>query len=150
PTGSVIPGVKLRLNNLERGQSASTSSEENGRFSFLLLPPGRYQVMANKAGFSPLDSGAINIAVTKARRIEIHLQLGAIREQVDVSSEAPMIQIDNMALGRVVDESALNGLPLVTRNLAQISGLSPGVSAGVFNAGELGLGGMALSQIAAS
>jgi hypothetical protein len=41
-------------------------------------------------------------------------------------------------------------LPLVTRNFAQIAGLSPGVNAGVFNAGELGLGGIALSQIASS
>jgi hypothetical protein len=41
-------------------------------------------------------------------------------------------------------------LPLATRNVAQIAGLSPGVNAGVFNAGELGLGGIALSQIASS
>jgi hypothetical protein len=61
-----------------------------------------------------------------------------------------MVQTDNTALGRVVDENALDNLPLVTRNLAQISGLSPGVATGVFNAGELGLGGMALSQIANS
>src|SRR5207344_3238074 len=42
------------------------------------------------------------------------------------------------------------GLPLVTRNFAQIASLSPGVVAGVLNAGELGLGGTALSQIAES
>jgi len=41
-------------------------------------------------------------------------------------------------------------LPLVTRNFAQIASLSPGVSTGVYNAGELGLGGTALSQIAKS
>ena len=49
-----------------------------------------------------------------------------------------------------MNENAVRGLPLVTRNFAQIASLSPGVSAGVYNAGELGLGGTALSQIATS
>src|SRR5205085_6140796 len=47
-------------------------------------------------------------------------------------------------------EVAVGGLPLVTRNFAQIASLSPGVSTGVYNAGELGLGGTAQSQIAKS
>src|SRR3981189_1385214 len=57
---------------------------------------------------------------------------------------------DNSALGRVANESTITGLPLVTRNFAQIAGLSPGVAVGVYNAGQLGLGGTALSQIAPS
>ena len=61
-----------------------------------------------------------------------------------------MLQTDSSALGRVVNETAVGGLPLVTRNFAQIASLSPGVMTGVYNAGELGLGGTALSQIAES
>lgn len=45
-----------------------------------------------------------------------------------------MVQLDSSALGRVVNATALNDLPLVTRNFTQISGLSPGVLAGVDNA----------------
>jgi hypothetical protein len=41
-----------------------------------------------------------------------------------------MVQTDNSALGRVVNETAVSGLPLVTRNFAQIAALSPGVVAG--------------------
>ena len=44
----------------------------------------------------------------------------------------------------------MSGLPLVTRNFTQIAGLSPGVAAGVYNAGELGTGATALSQIGKS
>ena len=49
-----------------------------------------------------------------------------------------------------MNETAVSGLPMVNRNFTQIASLSPGVVAGVFNAGELGLGGTALSQIAKS
>jgi hypothetical protein len=61
-----------------------------------------------------------------------------------------MLQTSNSVLGRIVNQPAVQGLPLATRNFAQIIGLSPGVSVGVYNAGELGLGGIAHSQIAAS
>src|SRR5271169_4457318 len=46
--------------------------------------------------------------------------------------------------------AAVSSLPLVMRNFTQIASLSPGVVAGVFNAGELGLGGTALSQVSKS
>jgi hypothetical protein len=61
-----------------------------------------------------------------------------------------MVQTDTSALGHVINEKGVTDLPLVTRTFAQIAGLSPGVVVGVYNAGELGLGGTALSQITKS
>ena len=61
-----------------------------------------------------------------------------------------MLQTDSSSLGKAVNESGVSRLPLVTRNFAQIASLEPGVVTGVYNAGELGLGGTALSQIAQS
>jgi hypothetical protein len=61
-----------------------------------------------------------------------------------------MLKLDSPALGRVVNEQAMSGLPLVTRNFAQIVGLSSGVNVGVPHAGELGTGDTALSQIGKS
>ena len=150
PSGSVVSGVMVQLVDSVNGRSESTISDENGRFSFVLLPPGSYEVKSSKLDFVPLSSGKIDISVTETSRLDIHLQIPPIYQQVQVSANRPNVQTDASALGRVVDETALHGLPLVTRNLAQISALSPGVAAGVFNAGELGLGGMALSQIASS
>src|SRR5258707_288068 len=78
------------------------------------------------------------------------MRLATQIQSTQVVSGPLMVQTDNSALGRVANESTITGLPLVTRNFAQIAGLSPGVAVGVYNAGELGLGGTALSQIAAS
>jgi hypothetical protein len=147
PSGALLPGVVVQLINQKTGKTESTTSDEEGRFNFALLPPGNYDLHASKTGFSILGIVEINIKVTETSRLELRLQLGTALSQVDVSSEPLMVQTDNSALGRVVNETAVSGLPLVTRNFAQIAGLSPGIVAGVFNAGELGLGGIALSQI---
>jgi len=150
PSNAAVPGVTLHLSNQDGTEIKSASSDQVGRFRFLFLPPGTYQLRAEKAGFNPVDVRDLRISVTETLPLKLQLQLVTRVEQTRVSSEPLMVQTDTSALGRVVNETAVGNLPLVTRNFAQITGLSPGVSVGVYNAGELGRGGTALSQIAKS
>ncbi len=117
---------------------------------FLLLRPGTYKLQASKADFKPVSQPDIHVHVTETLRLELHLELATRVEQTQVSAEPMMVQLDTSALGRVVNRDTVSSLPLVTRNFTQITGLSPGVAAGVYNAGELGTGGTALSQIGKS
>ena len=150
PSGAVVPGVVVQLTREGGGERRSATSDKTGRFGFLLLPPGRYQVQASTLDFEMVSLPEINIHVTETLRLELHLRVATLLQHAQVSANPLMVQLDSAALGRVVNESSVSGLPLVTRNFAQIASLSPGVSAGVYNAGELGLGGTALSQIAQS
>ncbi len=150
PSGFALPRAAIRLVNQETSEEESTTSDEQGRFGFQFLSPGKYELQASKPSFEPLRDMALNIAVTEVLRIDLHLRLEKLQQSVHVSSDVLMIQTDNSALGREVSESTLTNLPLVTRNYTQIAILSPGVVAGAFNAGELGSGGMPLSQISGS
>src|SRR5262249_7538101 len=153
PTGAALPGVVVRLTNQDTSTTESTTSDEQGRCSFLLLTPGRYELRASTTASDTLTliaSTTIKIDVTETVRLELHLQPETVFQSPEVFAQRTMIQTDSSALGKVVTEKAVTGLPLVTRNFAQIASLSSGVSTGVYNAGELGLGGTALSQIAKS
>lgn len=150
PSGAVIPGVNLHLTRNGGSETRSTISDEAGRFSFLLLQPGSYELRATKSGFDALVSTAIEIHVTETARLELHLRVKTVIHKLQVTANPTMVQSENAALGRVVNEKGVSGLPLVTRNFAQIASLSPGVDSGVLNAGELGLGATAQSQIASS
>jgi Carboxypeptidase regulatory-like domain/TonB dependent receptor len=150
PAGAVLPGVTLHLRNEIGSEAKSATSDNNGRFGFFLLPPGTYEVQASKADFKPVSQREIPVHVTETLRLELHLELATRLENVQVSSNPEMVQLDTTALGRVVDKNTVSRLPLATRNFTQIAGLSPGVAAGVYNAGELGTGATALSQIGKS
>jgi hypothetical protein len=151
PSGAVLPGAVVHLTNQETGATDSATSNEEGSFSFLLLPPGDYEVQTSKSGSVPLIAGGTaSVRVTETARLNLHLQLTTLIQSMQISAEPTMLQTDSSALGKVVNETAVSGLPLATRNFAQITSLSPGVMTGVYNAGELGLGGTALSQIADS
>jgi Carboxypeptidase regulatory-like domain/TonB dependent receptor/TonB-dependent Receptor Plug Domain len=150
PTGAVVPGVILHLTRLGGGESRSATSDETGEFAFLLLPPGSYELQAAKAGFDTVIDTEIIVSVTETTRLVVQLRVTTVVHRIQVSGNPGMIQTDTSALGRVVDEREVTGLPLVTRNFSQIASLSPGVETGVYNAGEFGLGGTAQSQIASS
>jgi hypothetical protein len=150
PSGAALPAVLIHLVNRETAETESTTSDQSGRFGFLFLPPGSYELEASKPDFEQLWSTDIKIALTETLRLDVRLHLATVVHSVRVSAEVPMVQTDNSALGRVVNETSVSGLPLVTRNIAQIASLSPGVTSGVLNAGELGIGGTAMSQISKS
>src|SRR4051812_30198452 len=54
PSGAVLPGVAVRVTNRETGVTALTGSDEQGRFNFLLLSPGKYEVQASSTGFEAI------------------------------------------------------------------------------------------------
>jgi len=150
PSGAALPGVLLHLVSQETSETNSATTDQEGRFAFPVLRPGDYKLDASKTDFQLLRRTDLRVFVTETLRLELHLRLATAIGNVRVSSEATMVQSNNSALGRVANEAAVSGLPLVTRNFAQLASLSPGVVTGVYNAGGLGLGGTALSQIASS
>ena len=150
PSGAALGGVSISLTKEDGTEGRSVTSDQNGRFGFLLLPSGAYQLHAERSNFKPLDLPKIQVDVTETLTVQLHLELATRVEHVEVSSTLFMVQLDSSALGRTVNERMVSDLPLVTRNFTQIAGLSPGVVAGVYNAGELGHGGTALSQLGKS
>src|ERR1700751_644331 len=150
PSGAVLPGVSVHLASLDGSVIMAATSGGNGQFDFFLLRPGTYEVQSSKVDFKPVSQRNIQVHVTETLRVQLHLELAIRIQTTQVAAESLMVQLDSSALGRIVNEEAVGGLPLVTRNFTQIAGLSPGVILGVNNAGELGAGATALSQIGKS
>lgn len=148
-TGRGIAGASVEAENPDTAVSRSTLCDDEGSFVLTLLPPGTYQLTVRKGGYSQ-EQSSVDIAVTESIRLSISLRIAGTAQTIVVRTSTSQVQTDSAALGRVVDGDMVTNLPLVTRNYTQIAVLSPGVSAGVFNAGELGSGGMPLSQISGS
>ena len=148
-TGAMLPEVSLELKRKDHAILKSIASDDGGRFGFPLLAPGEYELQASHAGFRSLIIPAIHVVVTETVSLELNFQVMIHIEKAQVSADVKMIRTDG-ALGRAVDETSVRALPLATRNFSQITALSPGVASGVNNAGELGNGATALSQIGKS
>src|SRR4029077_18458025 len=124
PSGGVVPNVSAQISKESGGVTQSTSSNESGWFAIQLLPPGMYRLQVSKTDFKTLIISDLHVYVTETLRLELQLQLAAHVERSQVSANSQMPQSGSAGLGRIVNEGAVAGLPLATRNFAQIIGLS--------------------------
>jgi Carboxypeptidase regulatory-like domain/TonB dependent receptor len=146
-SGAVIVGAECKITNIETNVSTATTTNQDGIYVIPDLRPAIYRLTIQKEGFRTVVRPNLQLYVQDAVNENFTLALGPMSESVTVFGAPSMLQTESAALGRVVNQTAVSNLPLVTRNFTQIAGLSPGVTTGVNNAGELGLGGGGLSQI---
>jgi Carboxypeptidase regulatory-like domain len=140
PSGSVVPGVSIKVTSQGTGRSRTASTQGNGSYLVPLLPPGEYGVEAAAKGFKSVLIEHISVHVTETETVDIRLQVGAVSETVSVEDVGELVQTNSSALGNVTDQRMVENLPLVTRNYMQILGLSPGVSAEITDAASIGRG----------
>ena len=146
PKQAVMGGVQITATNEATGVARTTESQANGTYTFPLLPPGTYRLELRKAGFSNAARTGLVVTVTETTRLDVELELGAVQQAVSVTAEAPLMQTESAALGRVTNEKMVVELPLASRNFTQIVALNPGVSSEVNNATDIGRGGGGLSN----
>ena len=142
PSGAVVTGATIKAIDQTTGETRTATSSAGGAFQVPLLRPSTYRVEVSKGGFKQWVSEGVPVQITETVTLAVHLELGAPLETVEVRAASNLLTTEDSTLGNVVNERAVNSLPLVTRNYQQILGLSPGVAAEVFNAGEIGRGGV--------
>ena len=131
-SGAVVPTAKVTLLNPSTGQRSLIETNADGAYTFLSLTAGRYTVTAEKDGFRKAEASNVVVQVNTTSRLDIQMQLGAVQETIPVESTTPLLQTDRSDLGTVVDNRAIQQLPLfinggLRSNLAFAS-LAPGVS----------------------
>jgi Carboxypeptidase regulatory-like domain/TonB-dependent Receptor Plug Domain len=140
PSGALVPRAALVIRSEDTPEKRDLATDAEGNFSVQFLPPGEYDVTVDAQGFEPFSLKAVRVRITEVTRLSIQLVLRGGREQIAVSAEPPLLQTENATLGRVIDRSAIDQLPLVNRNFTEILGLTAGTNTDVVDATQLGAG----------
>ena len=127
-SGGVVPGATITARHLERAIERVTVSGADGRFVIAGLPVGSYDVRAELAGFKPVVRQSVPLAVGEAASVEFTLQAGGVAETVTVTGEASRINTRTGELSYLVDQRAIEQLPLNGRNYTDLAYLQPGVT----------------------
>ena len=141
-SGAVVTGASVKAIDRTTGETRTTVSSATGAYLFPLMRPGTYRLEVSKSGFKLSVNEGVPVLITETVAVNVRLDVGAPDTTVEVTANSELLKTQDSTLGNVVNERDVNNLPLVTRNYQQILGLSPGVAAEVFNAGEIGRGGV--------
>ena len=90
------------------------------------LPPGTYTVTVELAGFQQVKHADLTLAAGAAVPVDVTLKISEVRETVTVVGGAPLVDVKNTQIGKTVDQTFLQNIP-VARNFAQVIATAPGV-----------------------
>jgi hypothetical protein len=126
-SGGAVPSVAIRIKNLETGAQRNLSTDEAGRFDAATLPVGRYEVSAEKNGFRTEVKTGISVVVGRRETVDIVLQVGDVRQTVQVESAPTLVAITTEDDSGLVGERQVKELPLNGRSYDQLMTLNPGI-----------------------
>ncbi len=126
-TGGTVATASLTVSNEETGVKQSVKTDSHGEFTVVGLSPGNYRIEASMTGFQKAEQSLI-LEVDQQPRVEISLRLGGVDPgTVNVVAEPVLIRQESSAIGGVIENRMIVGLPLDGRNFYELSLLLPGV-----------------------
>src|SRR5207253_6184845 len=104
------------------------TTTDAGVYSFASLPVGSYTVTVEQAGFKKFQKTHNALEVGTPLAVDAVLEVGQVSEVVTVQSGAEQLQTANATIGNVVEQKAIETLPLNGRNPLSLLLLEPGVT----------------------
>jgi hypothetical protein len=130
PRKAVVPGAELKLISQETGEIRMTVSDSNGEYSFASMTPGSYSLKVVVAGFLPFDQGILLQVNQEVRNDVLLVVSGPSIVDFVVTDSLEQIKKDSPALGTVINNRQVAGLPLDGRNFYELNLLVPGAVPG--------------------
>ena len=126
-SGAVVNGANVTLTDTSTKTSRSATTNEAGRYVFVNVDPGNYDLSATKQGFSTTKTQA-QVTVGAAIVLNLALQVGGSNVVVEVTAAGTELQTMNATVGNTVTAIALDNLPSLNRDVSTFVELQPGVS----------------------
>jgi hypothetical protein len=127
-TGSRITQASIVVVNSATGTRYTATSDAEGGFAFDLLPPGDYSARVTAAGMSAQVTPQLHVDVGGAAALQFRLTVAGAHENVTVSGAPALVETQPGAVSTLLDERALNDLPLDGRRFSDLALLSSGVT----------------------
>ena len=149
--GATVAGATITLVNQETGQSLKAQSNENGIYNFNALPPSKFTITVEKAGFKSKVIKDIGVISEQANGVNIQLEVGTATESVTVNgNEVPLIDTETSNLQGTVNAQQIQTLPSFGRDPFQLLQLAPGAFGDGAQVGGSGSSNLPSSSMAGS
>jgi hypothetical protein len=128
-SGQQLGSATIKIVNTETGLTRSVVSDAEGSFRFPLLPPGVYDISANKNGFQLTMQEGVSVGMGGKVSVDISLAEDNV-ERIEVTGSAiALVDITSSGTGIVVDSLTLTKVP-VARDFTGVALLAPGTTKG--------------------
>lgn len=127
PTGRAIAQAQVVIKNVATGVEKTVTSNTDGFYTAVNLLPGEYQVTVSASGFNTEIKHGITMTVGAQQTLDLALHVGSVANRVEVTTEAPAVQVTTSDISATVNATTVRELPLNGRSWTDLAALQPGV-----------------------
>ena len=125
-TNAAIVGADVKLIDVEKNTSRATTSNESGRYVFVNVAPGTYDLTVSKEGFQQFKATAQRVSVGLVLNINVTLQVGSPLMSIEVkSTPGAELQTTSATIGTTVSAKHLELLTNLGRDANVLFVLQP-------------------------
>ncbi|HEY7784104.1 MAG TPA: TonB-dependent receptor, partial [Pyrinomonadaceae bacterium] len=125
--GAAVPAASVEIKNLETNATRTLETDEQGRFTALSLPSGKYNLTITKSGFAILVVENATLTVGQTITLPISMKVSGVEERVTITA-IPTIDTVKTESSSTLDENAVSNTPILGRKFEDLLTLTPGVS----------------------
>jgi outer membrane receptor protein involved in Fe transport len=126
-SGGVIPNAQVGITDVATAVTRTVSSGGAGLYSAPNLLPGTYEVRVTAMGFSTEVQKGITLTVGAQQELDFTMQVGQMTQTVEITTEAPTVELTSSTLSATVNATTVRELPLNGRSWTDLANLQPGV-----------------------
>jgi len=127
PTGRAVPQAQIVITNVATGVERVVTTNADGFYTAVNLLPGEYQVKISATGFNTEVKTGITMNVGAQQTFDLSLHVGTVSHTVQVTTEAPAVQVTSSEISATVNATTVRELPLNGRSWTDLAALQPGV-----------------------
>lgn len=127
-TGAPVPNASVVVKNADTGYTRTLTTDTDGAYLAPNLPLGTYSVTATSGAFAPYIQRGITLNAGSDLTVNESLKVGTVATEVQVSSDAPIVEATRVDLSRTIAEVEVQNQPLTSRNPYNFILFQPGVS----------------------
>ncbi len=117
PTGAVVAGATVHAKGKGTGISRTVTTDSQGNYQIIGLPPGEYEVSAEAATFKKSVISGLKFTVGQSADLTIKLEIGAASAVVNVSGDdVQLVETTKTTVSSTIDQARINGLPINERS----------------------------------
>jgi hypothetical protein len=127
PAGGQVPNAQIVIKDVSTGVERTVTTNKDGFYIAANLLPAEYQVTISAQGFNTEIKNGIKLNVGMEQEFNLTLQVGTVTHRVEVTAEAPAVQLASSDISATVQANTVRELPLNGRSWTDLAALQPGV-----------------------
>jgi Carboxypeptidase regulatory-like domain len=117
PNGAAVPNATVTARNSATNVSREATTNEDGFYKIVNLPPGDYAVTVTAANYKTAVLPIVKVTVGQTANQDIPLEIGEVTATVTIASASPtIVETTNTAVASTIDQQRIDNLPINERN----------------------------------